>query len=270
MPADLAGGRQALPGAQMVLKVSPVDGEAKAIVVGEPVGHEGSWQRGIKYFQHAYSSNLGWAALGEGGPDLGQGRTGVSYDGQSWQYRTNPRPVQVDPNHCISVYDFQLDTPETELEDFGQVMTHTLIGETGELHIFWHNSARPLYLFLGGYGISVRHQQKAKEERREDSVTAQTEHYYSTIRMIEAPQGELRLKRLEPRQGWSHSHLFGGKGVFPYWQSTEPVRANLPVVAYVAGTRARMPAVSETLVRTEEGLMQVEFEGVTYHIPIPY
>ncbi|MGW8181283.1 MAG: DUF2264 domain-containing protein, partial [bacterium] len=100
MPADLAGGRQALPGAQMVLKVSPVDGEAKAIVVGEPVGHEGSWQRGIKYFQHAYSSNLGWAALGEGGPDLGQGRTGVSYDGQSWQYRTNPRPVQVDPNHC--------------------------------------------------------------------------------------------------------------------------------------------------------------------------
>ena len=90
------------------------------------------------------------------------------------------------------------------------------------------------------------------------------------IKMVDAPRGELRLERLEPRQGWSHTHLFGGRGIFPYWQSGEPVPANLPVVAYVAGTRARMPAVPEIQVRKEAGLMRVRFEGVTYHIPIPY
>ena len=271
MPADGAGGRLALPGAEMVLRVSPVDGEAKAYIMGEPVGHVGQWQRGIKYFQHSYSSYLGWCALGDRGPDLGAGRTGVSHDGKSWFYRTNPRPIKVDPFHCISTYDFFLKTPERELEDFGQVTTHTLIGENGEVHIFWHNSARPLYLWLGGYGISVPHgEQAARYTHGTDLLSIHADRYHSAIRMLQAPAGELKVEQLEPREGWSHAHLFGGKGAFPFWVSGSAVPPNSVVVAYVAGARDRVPAVPQIGLQRGPGLLRVTLEGVTYQIEIPY
>ena len=270
MPADGAGGRLALPGAEMVLKVNPQDGEARAYIIGEPVGHAGQWQRGIKYFQHSYSSYLGWCALGDRGPDLGAGRTGVSHDGTQWYYRTNPRPVQVDPYHCVSLFDFVLDTPEKELEDFGQVITHTLIGESGEVHVFWHNSARPLYLWLGGYGISLPQGRELEKSSQPQQIAISADRYYSSIRILDAPAGQLKLDRLEPRQGWSHSHLFGGKGVFPYWVSDGAVPPNSAVVAYVSAARDRVPAEPQIGLRKSTGLLEVSFEGVDYRIDLPY
>jgi len=178
MPADGSGGRIALPGAQMVLKVSPVDGEVRNYILGEPVGHEGMWQRGIKYFQHSYSSYLGWCALGEGGPDLGAGRTGISYNGTDWHFRTNPRPIKVDPFHSISEWDFMFLDIEPRFEDFGSIITHTLIGENGELHIFWHTSARPAYLWIGGYGISVPHGESLQKKLKENLIELQADIYY--------------------------------------------------------------------------------------------
>ena len=270
MPADGVGGRLALPGAQMTLKVSPVDGEARAYIVGEPVGHAGQWQRGIKYFQHSYSSYLGWCALGEGGPDLGAGRTGVSYDGKSWIYRTNPRPVQVDPYHCISTWDFTLDTPDKELEDFGQVVTHTLIGDNGEVHIFWHNSARPLYLYLGGYGISVPAGSEPAAQAQDNILYLNTGRYHSAIRTLQAPSGVLKVERLKPREGWGNAHLFGGEGAFPYWQSLAAVPPNTVVALYVNGTRDRVPPVPQISLQGGLGLLRVNLEGVTYQIETPF
>jgi uncharacterized protein DUF2264 len=270
MPADGAGGRLALPGAEMVLKVSPTDGEARNYILGEPVGHVGQWQRGIKYFQHAYSSYLGWSALGDRGPDLGAGRTGVSHDGSQWTYRTNPRPIKVDPYHCVSLYDFVLDTPESELEDFGQVITHTLIGDSGELHLFWHNSARPLYLWLGGYGISVPHGGRLDTIKSAGRLQIGSSRYNSAIRILNAPAGELKHELLEPRPGWDHSHLFGGKGAFPYWTSSSPVPPNTVVAAFVAGTRDRDILEPDIHLRQYPGKVEVFFEGVDYSIDVPY
>ena len=270
MPADGAGGRLALPGAEMVLRVSPVDGEARNFILGEPVGHAGQWQRGIKYFQHSYSSYLGWCALGDKGPDLGAGRTGVSADGRNWHYRTNPRPIQVDPYHCISTWDINVEHLNPDLEDFGQVTTHTLIGENGEVHVFWHNSARPLYLYLGGYGISVPHGGKPGETIKEQSLLIQAGPYCSIIKMLDSPAGKLKTEQLEPRKGWSHAHLFSGKGAFPFWQSDSPVPPNTVVVAYVDGTRDRVLSEPKICLHRERNLLQVTLEGVTHQVRIPF
>ncbi|MEA2064570.1 MAG: DUF2264 domain-containing protein [Gemmatimonadota bacterium] len=270
MPADGSGGRIALPGAQMMLKVSPLDGEVRNYILGEPFEHEGMWQRGIKYFQHSYSSYLGWCALGEGGPDLGAGRTGISYNGTDWHFRTNPRPIKVDPFHSISEWDFKFLDIEPRFEDFGSVITHTLIGENGELHIFWHTSARPAYLWLGGYGISVPYGESPKENREENLIGLQAGRYRTVIKKVTGPRGRFESKLLEPRPGYTHSHLFGGKGVFPYWHSSKPVPPNTAVVVYVNGTRDRDLHFSEISVKKHRELLQVVFEGIDYEIKIPF
>ncbi|MBW7995724.1 MAG: DUF2264 domain-containing protein [Candidatus Glassbacteria bacterium] len=270
MPADGAGGRLELPGAEMVLKVSPVDGEAKAYVLGEPVGHRGQWQRGIKYFQHSYSSYLGWCALGEGGPDLGAGRTGVSHDNKQWFFRTNPEAVSVDSHHSVSRYDFFLDTPENELEDFGQVITHTLIGEDGELHIFWHNSGRPLFLWLGGYGISVPDGEQPQVTHTKEAISISAGRYNSLIKILDGPPGILASDFLTPRDGWSHAHLFDGNGAYPYWKSAAPIKSNTVVAAYVAGSRDRRAVVPSIVIKQDTGALRIEFEGMEYTVPLPW
>jgi len=271
MPADGAGGRLALPGAQVVMKVSPQDGEAKVYPLGQPIGHAGQWQRGIKYFQHSYSSYLGWCALGSGGPDLAAGRSGTSVDGKRWSLRRNPRPLKVDSHHSASIYDINMQILNPELEDFGQVITHTLIGESGEVHLFWHNSARPLYMKLGGYGISVAHGKKLKRTADvDDRLIIRAGRYSSAMEILDAPPGAIQVEELKPRQGWGHAHLFGGNGAFPYWQSTKPVPPNVPVVIYVSGARDRKIVRPELSLKNSAGQVGVSLEGTLYNIRVPY
>jgi len=269
MPADGAGGRIALPGAEMAIRVSPLDGEARLFPVGQRMGHRGQWQRGIKYCQHAYSSYLGYCALGEGGEDLGAGRTGTSFDGKRWHYRSRPRAIQVDTRHLISDYEIFVDTLDIALEDFGDLITHTLIGESGEVHVFWHNCARPIYLHLGGYGISVPHGGKLETKSLDNALVVSGGENHSVLRVLQGPPGTIRYRLLEPRPGWTHSHSFGGKGAFSYWRSDKPVPPNTPVAFYVDGTRSRPPAEPKISLRSHRDRLQVKFEGETYSIKIP-
>jgi len=273
MPADRSGGRLALPAAQMLLRVSPIDGEARVYPVGQPFSHWGQWQRGIKYCQHAYSSYLGWCAAGEGGPDLGAGRTGYSFDGKNWSYRERPVMLQVTTDHLVSIEEMQVPEPGSRdmvLYDFGEVTTHTLVGNSGEVHVFWHNSARPVHLYLGGYGISVPHGEALKDESRDGCLTIHGGENHSIIKLLQAPAGELDFELLEPRPGWLHSHNFGGKGAFPYWRSLSAVRSNTAVAVYVDGTRDRMPVEPNISLSCDQGLLKVTFEGKTYLIQLPY
>ena len=272
MPADGAGGRVALPGAEMLLKVSPIDGEARLYPVGQPAAHWGHWQRGIKYCQHAYSSYLGWCATGEGGPDLGAGRTGFSLDGRTWRFRERPRMVEVTDRHLFSreVMEFPDSPDEKEgFDEHGEVYTHTLVGEDGEVHVFWHDSARPVYLYLGGYGISVPGGAEMTREATRDRIAIDGGENHSVIEVLRAPSSSLDAEILEPRDGWLHSHSFGGRGAFPHWQSNEPVSANVPVVVYVNGTRGRKPEVPLVTVEAGPGALVVTFEGHTYSIRVP-
>jgi hypothetical protein len=272
MPADGAGGRVALPGAEMLLKVSPVDGEARLYPVGQPAAHWGHWQRGIKYCQHAYSSYLGWCATGEGGPDLGAGRTGFSLDGRTWRFRERPRMMEMTDHHLSSreVMEFP-DSPYAKegFDDHGEIYTHTLVGDDGEVHVFWHDSARPVYLYLGGYGISVPDGVEMTREATRDRIAIDGGENHSVIEVLRAPGSSLDAEVLEPRDGWLHSHSFGGRGAFPHWQSKEPVHANVPVVVYVNGTRGRKPDLPVVTVDKGPHVLIVTFEGRTHSIRIP-
>ncbi len=267
MPADGAGGAVALSGQGMVLRVRASDGDARMYPVAQPFGHMGSWQRNIKYAQMAYSSSLGWCALGEGGLDLGAGRNGVSVDGVKWILRDRPRALLVETNHLVSTC--EIDSAGVQNE-FGEVMTHTLITPEGEIHIFWHNCARPLYLYLGGYGISIPHGQEMQREVSANGLMIHGDGNYSVMTVLQAPAGEIKADLLEPRPGWRHAHLFGGKGAFPYWQSTAPVQPHQPVVIYVDGSREHAPVIPRVTIQTEAGHVRIEVDDIVYEVKIPY
>ena len=267
MPADGKGGTIALPGAQMVLRVSPIDGEARLYPVGQPFTHWGQWQRGIKYCQLAYSSYLGWCATGEGGADLGAGRTGISTDGIHWRLRERPRAVQVSPDHLISTC--EIGEEENDWDNTGELTTHTLLGESGEVHVFWHSSPKPAFLYLGGYGISIPHGESPRQLRRETQLQVSGGAYHSLIKVLDAPPGRLIAEVLEPRRGWSHSHLYGGRGAFPHWQSNSPVPPHVPVVIYVDGAKDRDLIEPPISVRRQDCGLQIQMAGKTYTVSIP-
>jgi len=272
MPADLEGGRMPLPHAQMLLHVRKSDGDARLYPVGQPFGHMGRWQRGIKYAQLAYSSHLGWCAAGEGGPDLGAGRTGISYTGETWHYREQPRMRQVTANHLISEEVIPEPSESEELpkySDFGELITHTLVSDHGEIHVFWHTSARPIYLHLGGYGISVPHGSIESVEESTGQLELIAGDNHSLVRTLMGPIGGLHHESVKVRPGWQHSHSFGGHGAFPYWRSMNPVKSNQPVVVFVEGARGGPIHVPEISLMRTTGELVIEIDGQKYNVDIP-
>ncbi len=273
IPADRTGGKIAVSGAQFTIRVSPLDGEARLFPVGQPWAQDRKkWQTGSKYDQHAYSSFLGFCTVGENGDDLGAGRSGYSYDGTNWFYRERANPIQVDPYHLISSYKLK-PKRETDLKnkvDQGEIITHTLVGDDGEVHIFWHNCPEPLYMFLGSYGLSVRHDGALSEQEIKNGMQINSEDYYSVIQAIEAPKGVCESRLLIPRKGWSDTHLFGGKGAFPFWHSTNPVPPNLPLIFFTNGTRARKPVIGSVYVIQKDGGLRIRFDGKWYTIHVPF
>lgn len=273
MPADGAGGKLAVPGAQMTLRVSPIDGEARLFPAGQPMAHPRSyWQSGSKYDQHAYSSYLGWCTDGEGGRDIGAGRSGYSYDGANWFYRERARPLTMDTDHLVSAYPLKPHNDKDPAPGLSpdEMFTHTLVGNDGEVHVFWHNHPDPLYLHLGGYGISVPQGGRLSEEREKDRLLINGGENFSVVQIVQAPEGEMKAELLTPREGWTNSHLFGGEGAFPYWRSLKPVPPRVPVIIYTNGTRGRKPAAVPIQLRQSPGLLRIQLEGKWYEIEIPY
>jgi hypothetical protein len=266
MPADGSGGTVALQGAQMVLRVSPLDGEARLYPVGQPFTHFGQWQRGIKYCQLAYSSYLGWCAPGEGGPDLGAGRTGVSADGTHWKFRDKPRAMLVSPDHLVSTW--EIGAESDDWDDTGELVTHTLLTPAGEVHVFWHDSPRPVFLYLGGYGISIPHGEEPNQEKSETRLDLRGGTYRSRIKMLAGPPGHLQSEVVQPRRGWSHSHLWGGRGAFPHWQSSAPVPPHVPVVIYADGSRARELTEPTISLEHKGNVLQIRIAERTYRLVI--
>jgi len=267
-----------LRGPQMVVRASARDGESRVYSVGQPFGHDkprDCWQRGEKYFQHAYSNRLGFCLCGEGGQELGAGRTGFSIDGRNWSYRTQPYPIQLRCDHVASVYEMDFRAAadadsRSPLNEFGELTTHTLIGEAGEVHVFWHNSARPVYLHVGGYGIRVANRSKLTIDESENRVTLQAAPYQSALRVIDAPEGSLKVERLRPRTGWRHTHLYGGQGAFPYWRSEDPVHPGVAVAVYVDGSQGRPIFDLPIKVTRIPEFIVVHYEDTDFRIPFPF
>lgn len=271
IPADGAGGKVAVEGAGFVLNVNSVNGDARLYPAGQPFDRS-FWQSPIKYNQHAYSATLGFCLTGEGGNDIGAGRTGYSYDGKQWKYRFRSRTLFVEPDHIASRYPLLSDdnknrTPEFEKDE---LITHTIIGNDGEIHVFWHNYPDSLYLSIGGYGIGVPPNSSLKEDLSEQRICIQGGEYYSALQILTAPKGELHSILLKPRDGWDHTHLFGGWGAYCSWQSQNGIPPHTPVVVYVNGTRKRILSPVKTKILTTSNGLIITFEGKQYPIKIIY
>ncbi len=270
MPAD--GGQHAIviAGADMVARVR-ADGEARLYPVAQPFSRaHDHWQRGVKYEQHAYSSTLGWCTLGEG-TDLGAGRTGVSLDGKTWVYRDHARTLSIATDHIASAWGFDVPLEyQPAVDDRYELITHTLLGESGEVHVFWHRSPQPVFLHLGGYGIGAPDVPSVRVRKDANHVQLRTPGYHSTLRALLVPVGTFSPEVLEPRPGWKQAHLFATVGAYPVWRSAAPVPANIPVVIYVDGGRSDAPRTPDLKVEHAARKLTVHFDGRVHVIDVPW
>jgi hypothetical protein len=230
----------AVRGAQMVFKTGGVRREARLQIAGDQFRHFAKWEAGVKYYQHSYSSTLGFAMSGPNGPGLSVGKTGISADGENWVYRTKPRMLDVSRTGCRSEWN-----PGIFCEGYdGRVMTESFFLEEGELHVFTHFSSRPQFLRLGGW--SVRLQGGTKREtplihQNADGLFTVRSAFNSSL-MLPLPElggvnGRTECVVQEPREGFTHTHLFGGIGGWTQWTSEEPVEPGCPVAIFVDAVR---------------------------------
>jgi hypothetical protein len=264
IPADSAGGKLALPGAQYAIRISPLDGEARLFPVGQPFAHgREKWQTGEKYDQYAYSSFLGFCVNGEHGEDIGAGRSGYSFDGVTWHFREQAEPILVSNSHLISRY-------AIGQNNLYGITTNTIIGNDGEIHIFWHDFPEPVYLYMGGYGISVKAGEELTVQKEYDNIVINTGEYSSVLRSVNSPAGLFEKEFLTNHVGWNYTHLFGGEGAFPFWRSKNPLPPLIPVVIYINGTRNRKSVPATIRLIESPGLDRIQFEGEWYDIKVPY
>ena len=253
-PADLRGGRKVIKGGGFVLNVRP-DGDARIYFAGQTYDRT-HWQASTKYMQEAYSADLGFCVAGGNSAPTGQGMTGWSLDGQNWMYRWRSRTLLLEEDHiasfCHIVPNYKMNrdngTPEFDCQ---KVFSHTLIGERGEVRIFWHDNPEPIRFRSGGYAIPHS-----------------SENYRSVIRQIYGPEGEVETILQQAEEGWTNTHLFGGLGSWPRWESKEAVPAFTPVVLFLDGSaQGESPLPDVRVVRVLDGL-EIVFEGKTIHIEI--
>jgi len=264
IPADSAGGKISLPGAQFAIRVSTLDGEARLFPVGQPFTHgREKWKTGEKYDQYAYSSFLGFCVNGERGADIGACRSGYSFDGVTWHFRERAVPVLVSNSHLISRYAL------VQNNLYG-ITTHTIIGNDGEIHIFWHDFPEPVYLYMGGYGISVKAGEELTVQKEYNNIMINTGEYFSVLRSVNSPAGLFEKEFLTNHVGWNYTHLFGGEGAFPFWRSKNPVPPLIPVMIYINGTRNRDSGPPTIQLIESPGLDKIQFEGEWYDIKVPY
>ncbi|MEA2062262.1 MAG: DUF2264 domain-containing protein [Gemmatimonadota bacterium] len=248
IPADNLDRVKVVPGAQFVLRSNQRRGEVRLYPVGSPRFYRPTWDTGNKYYQHSYSSALGFIGTGAGeSVELAAGRSGVSADGRNWSYRHQPAPGFLSTFHNNSVYD-------ADLGENGQarVVTNTLILKDGEIHGVYHTFPEPLYMRVGGYGIAVAHElEKAQRtmDKTSRTVTVAARPFQSVLRVLEGPPGKLEMVEVTPRKGWNHSHLFGGTGAFPQWTSTRPVPPRTLVIFYNDAARNETLTVPEAAIK---------------------
>jgi hypothetical protein len=266
MPADSPGvTRCAIPGAEMVLKVDGDRGEARMITGGEPFLHRATWQAGAKYYQHATSSAIGYALVGEGGPELAAGRTGISTDGQTWAYRTWPRCRRIDPWRVRSEWDAWAGREGIT----GCVVTETLILDHGEVHIFWHTADEPRYLTIGGYAIRLEHGERPMMDLTGDGLAVAGDEMWSILTGLRTLPGRFAMEEVHPREGFEHAHLFGGWSAFPRWTSGAPVPPETKLVFFVdAARRGEAPDIEtpEITVDENQATLRITADGRTFEV----
>ncbi len=250
IPTDTPGVKRCLVrGAEMVLKSDGERGEARMLNVGEPFYHRRVWQAGSKYYQHTYSSSVGYALSGDLGPELAAGRTGLSRDGETWVFRTWPRVLNVDEKGAASEWDAGAVDPSLS----GTVVTETQFLDRGEVHVFRHTAEEDRFLTIGGYAVPIPHGEEPEIRQGEDELIVRSATHWTVMRVRTNVPGGLELEEVRPRPGFRHAHIFGGWAAFPRWTSAEPVAPGVEVTVYVDAARRSEQAGPEGIFPSDVG-----------------
>ena len=271
MPADGVGEKLVLNGPEIVVRTSKIDGEARMYPGGQPFSQPRTiWENTIKYDQFAYSSYLGWCLLGEKSNDIGAGRTGYSFNGNVWQYQQHLKLIQINPDHIVSRYFIETGKSidhNTEI-DKDEIILHRIILTDGEIHILWHNHPEPIYLHIGGYGISAIDKDSVKSQINNGIINITTGSYLSTLEVLKAPAGKIEEILLQPNPKSKSSHLFGGFGVYPEWRSLAPVLPHTPVIFYTNGCRNRASTKYTPVISYANGVLNIKVENKEFNISV--
>ena len=241
--ADTPGIKRCLiRGANMVLKADGRRGEARMHSVGEIFKHKKVWQAGSKYFQHSYSSTVGYALAGDLGRELAAGRTGISSDGKRWSFRTWPRVLELDKTQSLSEWDAWAGLDG----ETGTVVTESKFLDNGEMHVFWHTSEKPKYLCIGGYAVQVAHGELPKTINGKKEISIKSKQMWSIMKVFSGVPGKLETEKLTPKKGFKHSHIFEGWSVFTRWTSSRPVLPGVKIAVWVdAARRTEVPEIKK-------------------------
>jgi hypothetical protein len=241
----------------MVVRVDAATGESRVYKIGDPFDFYDKYQRNAKYFGHAYSSRIGFALTGEGGPKLAANSSAASADGKNWSFRANPRPRKIGEYENVSEY--TLNDSITGLP--GTVITHTFIGRHGEVHVVYHTARKPLYLTVGGYGIQVLETEKAASRGDATKISVTTGRFNSFLRVLGGVGGKLEMREVKPREGFDHSHLFGGRSAFPVWTSGSAVPRGHAVVLYLNAAGGALPEEEAALEMSAPDQVRLKFNS---------
>lgn len=232
--------RSVVHGAQMTLQTGGARREARLYSAGEQFRHFRVWEAGMKYYQHTYSSKIGFVMAGLGGPVLPAGKTGISIDGKTWVYRTKPRMVRMNRNGCLSEWNPGLFCARFD----GRVVTESFFLDEGELHVFTHFSSQPMYLRLGGWSIRLQNgdSREAPQIQHDAEGRFTASSAFNTSLLLPLPElsginGSTECLVQEPERGFVHTHLFGGIGGWTQWTSDRPVEPGCPVAVFVDAFR---------------------------------
>ena len=270
-PADDKPGRKVVHGGRFVLNARS-DGDARNYFAGQSFDRT-YWQAGAKYQQDAYSADLGFCLSGGDDGPTGQGQSGYKVDGRDWMYHWRSTALLLEEDHIAGCYPIVPDytmardkgTPEFECE---HVYSHLLIGDKGEVHVLWHDYPTPIRLRLGGYGIQVPFGSAPVERRQGGMFILSSGKYRSVSQQLYGPDGILSCRFLQPGEGWENTHLFGGLGAWPQWESGGAIPPFTPVVIYEDGSAyGSVVKPSVRINETPDGL-RIVFEGKTFDIRI--
>lgn len=225
-----------------------------------------AWQLGIKYGQQVYDGLLGFGLVGEQGDDPGFNRIGVRREGEPWQFRQSHRCECLHDLFGVCSWPVR-PIPSAAPDGDGRVFQCTLPGEALDLHLVFHTSGTGLFLSFAGVCLGSQDDAQAHAsfvlpEGLQCGVA--TPRHVSAIAQLGSEPGRFDQVSVVPEHPEAASHLFGGRGVFPRWESVSAIPPHRVLV--FASRAGRLP---EAGARVDPHACAARMGAAWREVPIP-
>ncbi len=190
------------------------------------------WQLSIKYGQHVFDGALGFGLVGEAGTDPGFNRVGYRFETSPWCYRQRYVCEELKDDYGISSWAV-CEGAIPGAPELGRIYQCTIPGKDLDIHLVYHTCATPLRLSMSGVCISK--QAEARKMRgftmsEQQQIGMATPQHFSALAQLGTVSGCFDVITITPEHPAYASHLFGGTGIFPRWESESAIAPNQTLV----------------------------------------